>query len=70
MEEERVSDLLKFWIQADNFSRNLLNLKNMPNFKNLKLNRKNKSEVETLFKQWQNDAMIIYDKSVSTIFVF
>jgi len=55
LENEKASELLKFWMQAENFSRNVLN-------KQTSLNVRNKSEVESQFKQWQNDAMIIYDK--------
>lgn len=55
MENEKASELLKFWMQAENFSRNVLN-------KQTSLNVRNKSELESQYKQWQNDAMIIYDK--------
>ena len=48
LEKENVSDLLKFWMQAENFSRNLL------------LN--NTNDLESFYNQSQNDAMIIYDK--------
>ena len=54
-----MSNLLKFWIQAENFSRNLLNLE-------AKIKRNNqllqKNQTSKLYQQWQNDAMIIYDK--------
>lgn len=63
-----MSDLLKFWIQAENFSRNLLNInkliKKKTNGADVSLNSNGSTniEVENQFKQWQNDAMIIYDK--------
>ena len=57
LEQENTSDLLKFWIQAENFSRNLLNFKKSSHKDSI-----SKSELENLYKQWQNDAMIIYDK--------
>ena len=63
-----MSDLLKFWIQAENFSRNLLNINKLIKNKtngaevSLNLNGSTNIEVESQFKQWQNDAMIIYDK--------
>lgn len=56
LEQEKMSDLLKFWIQAENFSQNILNVKNSFT------KRKNDINYESLFKQIQNDAIIIYDK--------
>ena len=59
MEQEKVSDLLKFWIQAENFSQNVANIK-----KRLEEDVK-KDEIinyENLFKQIQNDAIVVYDK--------
>ena len=68
LEKENTSDLLKFWIQAENFTRNLLNFNSNINCKSRKklndelLDKSVKNEIEILYKQWQNDAMIIYDK--------
>ncbi|CAF0881051.1 unnamed protein product, partial [Brachionus calyciflorus] len=59
LEQENVSCLLKFWIQADNFTRNLQNMKLSELLQNPKNN------FESLYKQWQNDAMIIYDNYIS-----
>lgn len=53
LEQEKLSDLLKFWIQAENFTRNVANFE-QSNDVNL--------SIEALFKQWQSDAVIIYDK--------
>lgn len=53
LEQEQLSDLLKFWIQAENFTRNVANF-DQTNDVDL--------GIETLFKQWQSDAVIIYDK--------
>lgn len=55
LEKENVRDLLKFWMQAENFSRNLL-----INKFSIK-----KSNLELMYKQWQNDAMVIYDNYIS-----
>jgi hypothetical protein len=55
LEKENVRDLLKFWMQAENFSRNLI-----INKSSIK-----KSNLETMYKQWQNDAMVIYDNYIS-----
>ncbi len=57
LEQEKISDLLKFWIQAENFSQDVQNIK-----KSLNENEKNEVNYENLFKQIQNDAMIVYDK--------
>ena len=59
MEQEKVSDLLKFWIQAENFSQNVINIKKSLD-EDLKKN--NTINYESLFKQIQNDAIIVYDK--------
>jgi hypothetical protein len=59
LEHENVSELLKFWIQVENFSRNLLNYELKIKTKRQKLEE---SKLESLYKQWQNDAMVIYDK--------
>ena len=56
LEQENASDLIKFWLQADNFTHNILNLK-----EDYKLNRFDDHN-EALFKQIQNDAMVIYEK--------
>ena len=61
--------MLKFWIQAENFTRNLLSFNNSSNIKTTHSNTNNsdektKKEIENLYKQWQNDAMVIYDKLV------
>ncbi len=55
LEKESVRDLLKFWMQAENFSRNLL----------INKSSINKSNLEATYKQWQNDAMVIYDNYIS-----
>ena len=55
LEQERCSDLLKFWIQAENFSRNIASLEKTNDLQ---------SRIENVFKQWQSDAVIIYDKLV------
>ena len=56
LEQEKCSDLMKFWIQAENFSRNLASLAKS---NDLHLN------INTMFKQWQSDAVIIYDNFIS-----
>ncbi len=59
LEQEKVSDLLKFWIQAENFSQNVNNIKKSleEDFKKDKI-----VNYENLFKQIQNDAIVVYDK--------
>ncbi len=58
MEQENISDLLKFWIQAENFSRNVSSFKNTHKPDSSCLS-------ESLFNQWQSDAIIIYDNFIS-----
>ena len=58
MEQENCSDLLKFWIQAENFSRNV------SSFVQTKTNNTN-NQIEKIFNQWQSDAVIIYDNFIS-----
>lgn len=60
LEQEKISDLLKFWIQGENFSRNILNFK-----KRNQLNPDQSFTVESLYNQWQSDAIIIYDNFIS-----
>jgi hypothetical protein len=59
LEHQGLSDLLKFWIQVENFSRNLLNYERKLKTKSRKLE---KVKLESLYSQWQSDAMVIYDK--------
>jgi hypothetical protein len=59
LEHQHLSDILKFWIQVENFSRNLLNFERKINTKVQKLEN---LDLENLYKQWQTDAMVIYDK--------
>ncbi len=47
---------MKFWIQAENFSRNVSSLEYS---NDLHLN------IDVMFKQWQSDAVIIYDNFIS-----
>lgn len=61
LEQSNKSDLLKFWMQAENFSRNILNFNEK--FKNKKDNQS--FTVEDLYNQWQSDAIIIYDNFIS-----
>lgn len=56
LEQEKCSDLMKFWIQAENFSRNVSSLEYS---NDLHLN------IDVMFKQWQSDAVIIYDNFIS-----
>ncbi|RNA28382.1 A-kinase anchor mitochondrial-like [Brachionus plicatilis] len=58
LEQEKVSCLLKFWIQADNFTKNLQLLQAFDP-------RPDNIQFEQLYKQWQSDAMIIYDNFIS-----
>lgn len=60
LEQERISDLLKFWIQAENFSRNILNFQ-----KRYQQDLDQNFTIETLYNQWQADAIIIYDNFIS-----
>lgn len=60
IEKENVRDLLKFWMQVENFSRNLLLNKCAIKDKQVK-----RSTIDAIFKQSQNDAMIIYDNYIS-----
>lgn len=60
LEQENVSDLLKFLVQAEMFSRNLESFKIEPeNDAETK-----KFDLKSLYKQWQDDAMVIYDKYI------
>lgn len=57
LEQENVSDLLKFLVQAEMFSRNLESFKIEP-----QNDTESKFDLKSLYKQWQDDAMVIYDK--------
>lgn len=59
LEQENISDLLKFWIQAENFSRNILN------FRECYKENNQAFTVEDLYNQWQGDAIVIYDNFIS-----
>lgn len=56
LEQENVSDLLKFLVQAEMFTRNM---------ESLKVAQDSKLDLKSLCKQWQDDAMVIYDNFIS-----
>ena len=56
LEQEKRSDLLKFWMQAENFKRNILSLNKDANSAQINIS------IVDLFHTWQSDAIIIYDK--------